>query len=268
MSHEPEHANQPILFEVQNGVARITFNRPETGNTLDMASAKALLSIAVRCENAASVRAVLLTAAGENFSAGGDLKTFVALGDKLPDYLREVTSIVHMATSRLARLRAPLVAAVQGVAAGGGFSLVCMSDIVIAAESARFAASFTRTGLVPDGGLTYFLPRLVGSRRAAELTLLNRVIPARQAWEWGIVTEVVANAEVFSRATQIAGALAAGPTCAFGATKRLLQSGWTESLETQLESESRAMADAARTEDVREGVAAFLEKRKPKFEGR
>lgn len=255
-----------VICEIRDGIAQITLNRP-AANTIDLEMARSLVSVALRCESDPSVRTVLLGGAGDTFSSGGDLKTFAAQGEDLPSYLRELTSYLHLAISRFARLDAPVIAAVQGAAAGGGFGLVCASDIVIAAESARFAMSYTKIGLSPDAGSTYFLPRLVGFRRAMELALLNPVLSSRQACEWGIVTQVVADAELASRADEVARTLAAGPVRAFGSTKRLMHSGSTQSLETQMELEGRAIANAAHTRDAREGIAAFLQKRPPHFDG-
>ena len=146
-------------------------------------------------------------------------------------------------------------------------SLVCACDIVVAAESARFTMAYTRVGLTPDGSSTYFLPRLVGLKRALELTLTSRVLSAQEALEWGIVTRVVPDAELLAQTHALAAQLAAGPTKTLGVSKRLLHSGWTETLETQMEHESQAIADIARTTDTGEGIAAFIEKRAAKFRG-
>jgi 2-(1,2-epoxy-1,2-dihydrophenyl)acetyl-CoA isomerase len=161
-----------------------------------------------------------------------------------------------------------VIAAVQGSAAGGGFSLAISCDLVIAAESATFLMAYSKIGMAPDGSSTYFLPRLVGFKRAMELTLTNRVLSAREACEWGIVTEVVAPDGLAVRAEELAKSLAQGPTGAYGSAKRLLHSGWNQSLETQMELESRAIAEAGGSADGKEGIAAFVEKRKARFGGR
>jgi 2-(1,2-epoxy-1,2-dihydrophenyl)acetyl-CoA isomerase len=164
-------------------------------------------------------------------------------------------------------MRAPVVMAVAGTAAGAGMSLACAGDLAVAGESAMFQMAYTRIGLVPDGSSTWYLPRLIGRRRALELMLVNRALSAREALGWGIVTEVVPDAQVNERALELAQRLASGATEAFGATKRLLLASANESLETQMELESRAIAAAARTSDAHEGVRAFLEKRAPAFLG-
>ena len=184
-------SDDSVLFEVRDNVAHVTLNRPQAGNALDLEMAKQLMAVALRCEADQGVRAVLLKGAGKSFCAGGDVKVFVAQKE-LPAYLREITSYLHLAISRFARLDAPVIAAVQGSAAGGGFSLAISCDLVVAAESANFLMAYTKIGMAPDGGSTYFLPRLVGLKRAMELTLTNRVLSAREACDWGIVTEVVA----------------------------------------------------------------------------
>lgn len=259
-------SEMPVLFEVRDNVGYVTLNRPHAGNTLDLGMAKELMAVALECERDISVRAVLLRGAGNNFSMGGDVKLFHVQAD-LESYLREITSYFHLAVSRFARLNAPVIAAVQGAAAGGGFSLAISCDLVLAAESATFLMAYTKIGMAPDGGSTYFLSRLVGFKRAMELTLTNRVLSAREACEWGLVTEVVAAEKLAERAEAVARSLAQGPTGAFGAAKRLLHSGWNESLETQMEWESRAIAKAGGTADGKEGIRAFVEKRKAKFNG-
>ena len=164
---------------------------------------------------------------------------------------------------------APVIAAVHGSAAGGGMSLACSADLVLAAESANFTMAYTRAGLTPDVSSTYFLARIVGLRRALELTLTNRVLSAAEACQLGIVTRVVPDAALRSEVDSARRRLRRpGPTAAFGATKRLLHAGWTATLETQMELEARAIADVARGPDAREGIAAFVAKRPPRFIGR
>jgi 2-(1,2-epoxy-1,2-dihydrophenyl)acetyl-CoA isomerase len=260
-------SDNSVLFGVRENVADITLNRPQAGNALDLEMAKQLMAAALLCEADRSVRAVLLKGAGKSFCAGGDVKVFAAQAD-LPPYLREITSYLHLAISRFARLDAPVIAAVDGSAAGGGFSLAISCDLVIAAESATFLMAYSKIGMAPDGGSTYFLPRLVGLKRAMELAVTNRVLSAREACDWGIVTEVVPADGLMARAEELARSLAQGPTGAFGSAKRLLHGGWNQTLETQMELESRAIAEAGGTADGQEGIRAFLEKRKAKFGGK
>src|SRR5690349_2944316 len=207
-------SDKTVLFARRDSVAHIKLNRPQAGNALDVEMATELASIALECESNRSVRAVLLSGAGKSFCAGGDVKVFAAQ-QQLPRYLREITSYLHLAISRFARLDAPVIAAVHGSAAGGGFSLAISCDLVLAAESATFLMAYSKIGMAPDGGSTYFLPRLVGLKRAMELTLTNRVLSAREACEWGIVTEVVAADNLAGRAEEAARSLAQGPTGAF-----------------------------------------------------
>jgi 2-(1,2-epoxy-1,2-dihydrophenyl)acetyl-CoA isomerase len=260
-------ADDPVLFEVRDNVAHVTLNRPQTSNALDLEMAKRLMAAALRCEADKSVRGVLLKGEGRSFCAGGDVKVFLAQKE-LPAYLREITSYLHLAISRFARLDAPVIAAVQGSAAGGGFSLAISCDLVLAAESATFLMAYSKIGMAPDGGSTYFLPRLVGLKRAMELALTNRALSAREACEWGMVTEVVPQENLKSRAEELVQELAQGPTGAFGSAKRLLHVGWNQTLETQMELESRAIAETGGTADGQEGIRAFVEKRKTKFGGK
>ena len=257
-------SSKAVLLEVRDHVAYITLNRPQAGNALDLEMAKELAAAALECESNRDVRAVLLSGAGKSFCAGGDVKVFAAQ-PHLSRYLREITSYLHLAVSRFARLNAPVIAAVHGSAAGGGFSLAISCDLVLAAESAKFLMAYSKIGMAPDGGSTYFLPRLVGLKRAVELALTNRVLSAAEACAWGIVTEVIAPELLSARAEELAQSLAQGPTGAFGSAKRLLHGGWNQTLETQMELESRAIAEAGGTADGQEGIRAFVEKRKAKF---
>ena len=256
-----------LLYEVKDHVARITLNRPDAANALDMEMGRDLMHASIRASEDPAVRAVILTGAGKMFSGGGDLKSFAAQEDQLPAHLKEVALYLHAAISRFVRMDAPVIAAVNGSAGGAGMSLCLFADLVLAAESARFTLAYTRAGLSPDGGSTYFLPRIVGVRRALELALTNRVLTAREALDWGIVTKVVPDAELQAEAQTLAKQLAAGATRAFGAAKRLLDHSFSESLETQMELEAQAIADQARTADAREGMAAFIAKRPANFKG-
>lgn len=256
-----------ILFDVSDNIAQITLNRPEAANSLNKEMATDLMHAAIRCGEDPAIRAVVITGAGRIFCAGGDIKSFAAMGEHLPYHLKEMTMYLHAAISRLTRIGPPVVAAVNGSAAGAGMSLACACDIVVAAETTRFTTAYTRIGLTPDGSLTYFLPRIVGLKRALELILTNRVLSAHEALEWGIVAQVVPEAELLEQAHALAAQLATGPTRALGASKRLLHSGWVETLETQMENESQAIADMAGTADAGEGITAFLEKREAKFRG-
>ena len=256
-----------LLFDIQDNVAHITLNRPEAVNAISIELARELMIAIMRCDEDPVIRAVLITGAGSMFSAGGDLKSFAAQGENMPYHLKEVTTYLHVAVSHLVRMDPPAVAAVQGSAAGAGVSLACACDIVLAAESARFTMAYTRAGLTPDGGATYTLSRLVGLKRALELALTNRVLSAKEALDWGIVTRVVPEKDLIPEAKAFASQLAAGPTRALGAAKRLLHNGLTETLETQMKYESRSIAEMAGSADGREGIAAFLGKRAPNFKG-
>jgi 2-(1,2-epoxy-1,2-dihydrophenyl)acetyl-CoA isomerase len=256
-----------LLFDVTDNVATITLNRPEAANAMSGDTARELSDAALRCDTDPDIRAVLITGAGKMFCPGGDLNVFRAHQDHLHTYVKEMATYLHTGISRLRRMDAPIVAAVNGVAAGAGMSLALACDIVLAGESTRFMMAYTRAGLTPDGSATYSLPRIVGLKRAVELTLTNRMLTAQEALDWGIVARVVPDDMLLDEARKLAGQLAAGPTAAFGTAKRLLQDGWTETLETQMEMEGRAISDSARTADALEGITAFLEKRKPRFKG-
>lgn len=256
-----------ILYDVREGVAEITLNRPESANALDEALARDLHRAALASDADAGVRAVLITGSGRFFCAGGDLKAFAARGDDLPRFLKVVAGEFHMAISRLNRMDAPVVMAINGTAAGAGFSLALSGDLAVAAESARFTMAYTRAGLTPDGSSTYFLARIVGLRRAKELTLTNRTLTAADALAWGIVNQVTPDLDLLAAARALAVELGRGPTLAYGLTKRLLDSGLNSSLESAMEDEAQAISAISRTDDARGGMAAFLEKRSPTFGG-
>jgi 2-(1,2-epoxy-1,2-dihydrophenyl)acetyl-CoA isomerase len=255
-----------LRYEVDDGLASITLTRPERRNALDLEQVRDLADVATRCGNDPGVRAVLLLAEGAAFHVGADLRG-VASADDAGLLVKQLTADLHVAISRFARMRAPLVVGVQGVAAGGGFSLAIAGDVVLAARSATFALAYGAAGLVPDGGSTWLLPRLVGLRRAQELVFLDRRLTATEAADWGLVTEVVDDEALSARAQQVARQLADGPTLAFGRAKALLRRSFGAELEVQLEDESEALAAAAGSSDGRAGVAAFLAKSRPTFQG-
>jgi 2-(1,2-epoxy-1,2-dihydrophenyl)acetyl-CoA isomerase len=256
-----------LAFEVKDAVARITLNRPDAANALNLEMGRELMHAAIRCSEDPSIRAVILTGAGKMFCGGGDLKYFASQQQRLPGHLKELAGYLHMAISRFVRMTPPLIAAVNGSAGGAGFSLCLFADMVLAAESAKFTLAYTRAGLSPDGGSTFFLPRIVGLRRALELALTNRVLSASEAMQWGLVNSVVADAKLQEEAQALAQKLASGATLAFGAAKRLMHHGFNESLETQMELEALGIAEQAGASDAREGIAAFIAKRAPRFTG-
>lgn len=257
---------QTIRMESADGVATITFDRPERGNSMDMEVMRELMHASLYCDESPEVRAVIITGAGRFFCAGGDLASFGSVDDPA-SLIKEMTVYFHAAVSRFNRMDAPVIAAVNGMAAGAGFSLVSACDIVLAASSARFASQYTAAALSPDGSSTFFVPRLVGMRRAAELMLTNRMLSADEALEWGLITRVVDDDRLMEEAREAAGRLATGPSRAYGAVKRLLADSFSASLETQMEMEARSIAALSVSPDGREGVRAFLEKRPPRFTG-
>lgn len=257
-----------LLFETRNHVAHITFNRPDAANGINLELARDFSDAIRRSEEDPAVRAVLLSGNGKLFCAGGDLKAFAAQPPHdLPAYLREVTRFLHGAISTFAHMSSPVIAAVHGSAAGAGFSLACASDFVFAAESAKFTMAYSRAGLTPDGSSTYFLPRIVGYRRALDMAVTNSILSAAQARELSIATHVVPDAELLTKAREFAEQLAAGPTLAFGGIKRLLLETENNTLETQMARETDWISQMARTRDGREGIAAFVAKRAPQFVG-
>jgi len=256
-----------LTFEVKDGLARLTLNRPKAANSFNIDLTREFHEVAKICTDDSTIRAVLLTGAGRFFSAGGDLKNFAAAEDRIPEMVSETANTLHAAISKFARMNAPIVAAVNGPAAGAGMSVVCMTDIALAAESAFFTMAYTAAGLAPDGSSTYFLPRTVGIRRARELMLTNRRLSAAEAHALGIVERVVPDDMLMDEAEKLARTLASGPTLAFGAVKKLLLASQSAQLEDQLDAETSAITSMTRTSDGREGVTAFREKRMPNYKG-
>ncbi len=253
-----------VTLTVAEHVATLTLNRPDVANTMDLAFGQEFHAAALQLAADPAVRAVILTGAGKQFCFGGDLRGMMAGGDNIQQYLRELTSNLHAGLSILARMNAPVIAAVNGTAAGAGVGLVLAADLAIAAQSAKVSLAYTGVGLTPDGATSFLLPRAVGHKRAMELLLTNRTLSAEECLQWGLVNQVVPDEQLRAEALKLATRLANGPTQAFGDTKRLLLAS-AGALETQLAAESQTIAHRGASAEAREGLSAFLEKRKPSY---
>jgi 2-(1,2-epoxy-1,2-dihydrophenyl)acetyl-CoA isomerase len=258
-----------VLFERADGVATITLNRPDKLNAFTTELHRALAAALDTVEGDETIRAVMLTGAGRGFCAGQDLAERAAIiaGGKVEGG-KALETWYNPLVRRLRRLEKPVVCAVNGVAAGAGANIALACDIVLAARSASFIQAFCRIGLVPDAGGSYVLPRLVGMARASALTLLGDKLPAEQAAAWGLIWRVVDDDALVAEATALAQHLARQPTRALALIKQALNASFANTLDEQLDLERALQMKAAATDDFREGVAAFLEKRPANFTGR
>lgn len=260
---------ESLSFAVDDdGVAHIHLAGGDRGNPVDLNLTQELGWVASECADRGDVRAVLLTADGRFFSVGGDLRSMAKDPDGTTSFISQATVGFHAATARFARMDAPVVVAVHGLAAGGGVSIVAAADFALAGRSASFYAAYPAIGMAVDGGFSYFVPRRVGTRRATEFLLRNETWDAETAAANGLITEVVEDDALRDAAWALARQLASGPTVSFGEMKRLFLSGAEESLETQLELEARSMVKVTRTQDTRNAIQAVAAKQKPTFEGR
>jgi 2-(1,2-epoxy-1,2-dihydrophenyl)acetyl-CoA isomerase len=261
-------AYETIIWEQSGGVGRLTLNRPESLNAWTPQFGLELRTIIERDAADPSVRAVLVTGAGRGFSSGADLKAgFEPADDGMPDLGRELREIYHPVIAGIRRLEKPVLAAVNGPAAGIGCSLALACDLIMAAESAFFGLAFVNVGLMPDGGSTAFVPPAVGRVRAFQMALLGERVPAPQALEWGLVNWVYPDERLMDEAGQLIERLAAGPTRSYAASKRALNRSIYRDLDAQLELEAELQHSLGRTRDFFEGAAAFVEKRAPAFTG-
>ena len=256
-----------ILSQRDGAIVRLTLNRPDRLNSLTLAMLGELSDALSDIDNDDEVRAVVLTGTGRGFCAGQDLTDHAANDDT-----RAVRGVVERHYNPVVRqiraLRQPVIAAVNGVAAGAGCSLALACDVAIAAASAKFSSAFVNIGLIPDAGGSYFLPRVVGQARALGLALLGETIEAKTAAEWGLIWKAVPDADFNAEVDALARRFAEMPTTAIGLIKQAINLSGHHSLEQQLATEAELQAQAAETEDYQEGRAAFLEKRKPRFFGR
>ncbi|OYV66556.1 MAG: hypothetical protein B7Z74_10910 [Deltaproteobacteria bacterium 21-66-5] len=256
-----------VVTERRDGVATIRMNRPERLNAYNEEMGTALLSEVSAAAADPAVRCLVLTGTGKAFSAGGDVESFAAFRDEGPEKFMGLAIGLHALIATLRRAPKPVVAAVNGVAAGAGFSMALACDIAVAAASARFTLGYQNIGLSPDGGMTFFLARAVGAQRAMEMTLFSRVLPATRAAEWGLVQEIFPDSEFSAEVEALADRLASGPTLAYSRAKELYNRALSQPLEAQLEEERQNISRCAGSRDFREGVSAFLEKRPARFEG-
>jgi 2-(1,2-epoxy-1,2-dihydrophenyl)acetyl-CoA isomerase len=260
---------ETIQLEMRGAVAIITLNRPDSLNALTTKVAQEFLAVLPEvCKLGA--RAIVLTGAGRAFSAGGDLREMQRLAErdgKVEAFFDEPLRLLNECILLIRRTPLPVIAAVNGVASGGGCNLALACDLVIASASARFNQAFIRIGLSPDCGGTFILPRLVGWKRATELMMTGEIISAGRALEMGMINAVLPDTDLMTGALAMADKLAQSPTAALGRIKQLLEAGATNDLGDQLEMERKAQIESGLTKDFREGVSAFIEKRPPKFVG-
>ena len=256
--------SEGVELLARDGIARIRLNRPAQGNALDHAAAVALGAATARAAEDSSVRCVVLTGTGRFFCTGGDVGSFAAAANR-GAFVKDLAEGVHRAVMTLATMSKPLLVAVNGPAAGAGFGLALLGDLVIASDAAHFTSAYSAIGLTPDGGLSWSLPRLAGLRRAQEIIITNRRVGAAEAADIGLVTRTVPATEFDAEIDRTAALLVAAPTGALGAIRTLLSASATTSLADQLDAEAASIGRAAEGDEGREGVDAFQAKRSPRF---
>ena len=256
-----------IQKSIQNGIATLTLNRPEVFNSFNREMALQLQEQLDKAATDPEVRAIVITGSGKAFCAGQDLKE-VTTPELNPGFKKILEEHYNPIITKIRAIEKPIIAAVNGVAAGAGANIALACDIVIAHEKVSFIQAFSKIGLIPDSGGTFFLPRLIGFGKATALMLLGDKINATDAEKMGMIYKVTPLEEFEETVSNMAHTLAQMPTKALGMTKRLLNESMTNTLEQQLELESKLQIEAAQSEDYAEGVSAFIEKRKPEFKGK
>ncbi len=257
---------ETILFDQADGVATLTLNRPETLNAFNDTMLRECIDAFKRCAREPNVRCVVVTGSGRGFSSGQDLASVQARGEgfSIGEHLRQG---YHRLIKAMVGLERPIIGAINGVAAGAAVGIALATDIRIASEKASFILAFSRVGLIPDSGLNWFLPRIIGQARAYQLAVTAEKLDAQQALAWGLVNQVAPAEEFQATVASWAQRLAQGPALAYGLTKRAMNRAWEQSLDQALAYEAYLQETAGRSQDHREGVQAFLEKRPPRFVG-
>jgi 2-(1,2-epoxy-1,2-dihydrophenyl)acetyl-CoA isomerase len=256
-----------VLFSQQGNLGVMTFNRPEVFNAMSSELIEAFRDVTAEIAQAPGLRALIVKGAGKAFLAGGDVGQFYRDRDTVALHIKPLGDKLHAGIIGIRNMPFPVIAEVQGACAGAGLSVMMACDFAIASTAAQFRTAYTQIGLSPDGGSTYFLPRLVGMRKATELIMLSEAINAEQALALGLVNRVVAPDALSGEVRQLAERLAGGATQAYARAKRLLNQSWNTPLPQHLDDEIAYFADCARTADFKEGVTAFVEKRKAVFRG-
>lgn len=264
--------SEHLIVDVSDGVGSIVLNRPERRNAFSPEMSQAMTEIVHRMERDDAIRCVLIRGEGETFTAGGDVRGFHEglTADRLghADGMERRIVSGHLTMHRIRRMLKPVVVAAHGITAGMGVSLLCCADFALAADDAQFTLAYRHIGLSPDGGVSYFLPRIVGERRALEITLLGERFTATQALEWGLLNRVVPRDALIEEANRFARRLAEGPTRALGESKRLIRQSLESSWDEQSAAEANTLSRIAASDDHLEGVTAFVEKRRALFTGR
>jgi 2-(1,2-epoxy-1,2-dihydrophenyl)acetyl-CoA isomerase len=258
---------QTITLTIQDQIATITFNRPAAMNSFDKTMGEELEQITEQVRLDHSIRAVLLKGAGPLFMAGGDINFFHEMIDDMPAGVMKIVRTLNASIINLMRMPKPVLASVHGSVAGVGMSLMMASDLVIAAKDTKFTLAYTGIGISPDGGASFNLPRLVGTKKAMELMLLSDLFDASSAEAYGLINWAVEQEELEEKTQRLMKKLVNGPTQSYAQTKRLLNDTWQKSLETHLEDEGRAFEACSATNDFRAGVESFLKKKRPDFVG-
>lgn len=256
-----------IIKEIKDKTAYLTLNRPEVFNSFNREMALLLQSELDACENNPDIRAIVITGMGKAFCAGQDLKE-VTSPELNPGFKKILEEHYNPIISRIRSIEKPVIGAINGVAAGAGANIALACDVVIASENASFIQAFSKIGLIPDSAGTFFLPRLIGFQKASALMMLGDKVSAQDAEKMGMVYKVISSENFSEEVNTIANTLANMPTKALGLTKRLLNQSMTNSLEEQLDLESKLQIEAAQSGDYAEGVDAFVNKRKPEFKGK
>lgn len=258
-------AYKTINYIVEDHVGWIILDRVDYGNALNYEMCIELAEVAWKCLYDEDVRVVVLTGKGKSFSFGGDLKKFSEQGDEKGRHLKDVTAALNEFIRRMNQMKKPVITGINGTAAGAGFGLSIIGDIVIATEEVKLTMAYTNVALTPDGAISYFLPRIIGTKKALELTLLNKVLTANEAHEWGLITRVVEKDQLSKELEVIAKQLVKGPVNALGKSRQLINRSLEETLESQMALESQFISEQITSKEGEEGVSSFIEKRKPTY---